>query len=161
MEKHKSTNNRIDCHSKLSCYPLTRSWAPQQLPKGFGNLWPARFHHKTSRNSPKLKDNFPIPPLLQPAQMPSSPLNLLVVISSRCSPLCRGCLDALDPLKFQLWPWLRAGSLPLLFPSLSTSIMESQSSPGHGHHLHQQQDGRADGWGAQEMGEDGRTSGRS
>lgn len=37
--------------------------------------------------------------------------------------LCRGCLDAFDALKFQLWPWLRAGSLPLLFPSLSTSIM--------------------------------------
>lgn len=43
-------------------------------------------------------------------------------------PLCRGCLGAFDPLKFQLWPWLRAGSLPLLFPSLSTSIMGEPST---------------------------------
>lgn len=113
------------------------------------------------QEQPKIKGQFPHPtpaPTCSDAKQPPKPL---VIISSRCSPLCRGCLDALDPLKFQLWPWLRAGSLPLLFPSLSTSIMESQSSPGHGHHLHQQQDGRADGWGGQEVGEDGRTSGRS
>lgn len=67
-------NNGIDSHSKLSYYPPHEDLSPTAASYV---IWPARFYHKTPKNSLKLKDNFPAPPLLQPAQkMPSSPLNL-------------------------------------------------------------------------------------
>lgn len=53
-------------------------------------------------------------------------------------PLRRGRLDVFEPLNFQLRPWLWAKSLPLVFSSLSTSIMQTrrdQRSADHRHHL--------------------------
>lgn len=53
-------------------------------------------------------------------------------------PLCRDHLDVFEPLNSQLRPWLWAESLPLVFNSLSTSIMQTrrdQGSSDHRHHL--------------------------
>lgn len=53
-------------------------------------------------------------------------------------PLCRGLLDAFEPLNFQLRLWLQAKSLLLVFTSLSTPIMQTrgdQCSSDHRHRL--------------------------
>lgn len=98
---------------------------PSSFPGGFGR--PARFCHQTSRSSLRLKGNFPTPPLLRGG--PAAP-SASGCYSFQMLPLGRGCLEAFDPLKFQLRPWLRAGSLPLLLPSLSASILGWLCWPG-------------------------------